>query len=464
MNVNNDDKMMGSHKSGGFVYTLLRLFTVVYPGEALTVLLLMLNNFLLLTAYSILKPVRKALILTGQTPEIETYLYSVMAILFVFVVKGFSALSSRVPRQLLITWVTIIVISNLFIFYLLHLLGTPVGTLSIMFYIWVGMYNYALIAQFWAFANDIYTEDEGKRLFPIIMLAANIGAFTGSVITSLLVKPLGTYQMLLMTATILFICIGLTFIIHRREIKRIEKKKVDPGKREEEKPLKKGGGFQLIFKSRYLLLIALLILVLNLVNTTGEYIRSNVFNQTADQATQEETAVDLEEAKTDYVAKMEADFTSVVNIAALLIQLLLVSRIFKWFGVRGAILFLPFIALGGYFFIAAMGASFIAVRWAKTLENSTDYSLMNTVKGALYLITSREEKYKAKVAIDTFFVRAGDLLVGLIVFFGTTYLAFNVEHFAKFNVVVCVIWIILCFLIIKQHKKLSAKKAAYRVE
>ncbi len=450
-------------QSTDHLYRILRLFTVVYPGETLTALLMMLNNFLLLTAYSILKPVRKALILTGQTPEIETYLYSVMAILFVFVVKGFSALSSRVPRQILITWVTFFVISNLFIFYLLHLLGTPVGTLSIMFYIWVGMYNYALIAQFWAFANDIYTEDEGKRLFPIIMLAANIGAFTGSVITSLLVKPFGTYQMLLMTATILFICIGLTFIIHRREIRRIEKKKIDPGKREEEKPLKKGGGFQLIFKSRYLLLIALLILVLNLVNTTGEYIRSNVFNQTADQATQEETAEDLEEAKTDYLAKLEADFNSVVNILALFIQLLLVSRIFKWFGVRGALLFLPFIALGGYFFIA-LGASFIVVRWAKTLENSTDYSLMNTVRGALYLITSREEKYKAKVAIDTFFVRAGDFLVGLIVFFGTTYLAFNVEHFAKFNVVVCVIWIILCFLIIKQHKKLSAKKAAYRVE
>ena len=93
-------------------------------------------------------------------------------------------------------------------------------------------------------------------------------------------------------------------------------------------------------------------------------------------------------------------------------------------GVGGALLFLPIIALGGYGLIS-FGAFLILVKWVKAIENGTDYSLMNTTKAALFLITSREEKYKAKAAIDTFFVRGGDALAALCVFIGTTYFALN---------------------------------------
>ncbi len=453
----------------GFVYKALKVFTVIRPGEGSTVFLLGLNIFLILTAYSILKPVRTALILTGQSAEIETYLYGAMAILFVFLIKIFSFLSSKVPRQILITCVTLFFISNLIIFYFLHLIGTPIKVLSIIFYIWVGMYNYMLVAQFWGFANDLYTEEAGKRLFPMIVIGQNSGGLAGSLITAFLVRPLGAYQMMLVTGGILGICVGLTFVIHRREIKIRNSKgtKViienESRKKEQEKPLEKGGGFRLVFKSRYLLYIALLIMILNLVNTTGEYIRKDVFDHAADEALKETPAAEIEVAKTQFLAELEAEFNSIVNILALLIQLFLVSRIFKWFGVRGALLFLPFIALGGYFFMA-FGVSLVVVRWAKALENSTDYSLMNTVRGALFLTTSRQEKYKAKAAIDTFFVRAGDVLTGIIVFLGTTYFAFNTERFARFNVVAAVIWIILCFLIIREHKRLSEKRTEYQVE
>lgn len=449
----------------GIGHRILQLFTVVYPGEALTVFLLMLNIFLILTAYSILKPVRKALILTGKTPEIEAYLYGAMAVVLIFVIKLFSYLSSKVPRQLLITWVTLFFISNLALFFILHLLGTPIGTLSVIFYIWVGIYNVFLIAQFWGFANDIYTEEAGKRLFVLIMLGQNLGALLGAKMTSLLVRPGGPfspYQLMLFTGFILFVCIILTFIIHKREIKRTENKNLNRApdketKKIEEKPLPKGGGFRIIFKSRYLILIAFVILALNYVNTTGEFIRSNVWYRTAEQAKVTGKIEISEDAKAEFLTKLEADFTFIVNLLALLIQLFLVSRIFKWFGVRGALLFLPFIALGGYFIIA-LGASFAIVKWAKALENSTDYSLMNTTRGALFLITSREAKYKAKAAIDTFFVRTGDVLHSLTVFIGTTFLALSIEKFARINVVVAVIWIILCLFTMREHRKISAKR------
>ncbi|MFQ6109637.1 MAG: MFS transporter, partial [Candidatus Aminicenantales bacterium] len=308
------------------------------------------------------------------------------------------------------------------------------------------------------------TEDAGKRLFPMIMLGQNIGAAFGSSIAFFLVDHIGLYPLMLLAGAVLGICILLTFIIHRREMKRTGLKthkvleKNESTKREEEKPLKKGGGFRLVFKSRYLLYIALLILVLNLVNTTGEYIRKNIFKRTAEEAVQVTEVEDYDQAKAQFLTKLESGFHSIVNVLAIMIQLFLVSRIFKWIGVKGAIMILPLISLGGYIFVA-FGASLLVVRWAKALENSTDYSLMNACRGALYLITRREEKYKAKAVIDTFFVRAGDFLTGLFVFFGTTYLAFSVEGFAKLNVAVAFIWILLCIFIIREHKKLSAKKA-----
>jgi AAA family ATP:ADP antiporter len=141
----------------------------------------------------------------------------------------------------------------------------------------------------------------------------------------------------------------------------------------------------------------------------------------------------------------------------MIIQLFLVSLIFNWVGVRGALLFLPFIVLGAYSFIT-MGASLILVKWAKVLENSTDYSLMNTTRHSLFLITTREEKYKAEATIDTFFVRTGDVLSASIVLLGTSYFNFTVEKFAKANVIVAIIWIILCLLIIQKHKKITAER------
>jgi AAA family ATP:ADP antiporter len=145
------------------------------------------------------------------------------------------------------------------------------------------------------------------------------------------------------------------------------------------------------------------------------------------------------------------------NLLGMIVQLFVVSRIFKWFGVRLALFILPFIALGGYFLIA-VGASLMLTFWVKVAENGTDYSLMNTTRHALFLITAREEKYKAKAAIDTFFHRTGDVLSALIVFLGTTYLAFNTERFGAFNVGLIIIWLIIGMLIFREHKRLSVLK------
>jgi ATP:ADP antiporter, AAA family len=445
-------------KKSGFFHKFLRLFTEVYPGEGVTALLLTLNIFLILAAYYIIKIVRDSSILTEWGPETRSYLFGVISVLLIFVVKAFSYISSKVPRQKLIAWITLFFISNLILFSFLNLFGIPFSTISIMFYIWTSIFNVVIIAQFWGFANDIYTESAGKRLFPIIAFGATFGAFIGSYAFKPLDKWMGLYQLLLVSAAVLGLCILLTFVIHKREIKGKEEagpqKPLKPKPVEKEKPLKKGGGFNLVFKKRYLLYIALFVMLLNLINTNGGYILDRVIVSRAEASYQTEAAEGqtLDEYMEAFTSRFFSDFYIIMNLMAMFVQLFLVSRIFKWFGVRTAVFILPFIALGGYFFIS-LGASLLLVKWIKAAENGTDYSLMNTTRHALFLITSREEKYKAKAATDTFFHRAGDVMHSLIIFLWAQFIL--VESFAKFNIVMAVVWILLGVLIVREHKRLS---------
>lgn len=457
----NGNKGVQENKPIGFGYKILRIFADVRPGEATKVLLLAFNIFLILAAYYMIKIVRDSAILEEHDARTKNILSAVLVILLIFIVKAFSFLASKVPRQKLITWVTLFFISNLGLFYiLLFLIKVPSGTISIIYFVWVGIFNLMVIAQFWGFANDLYTKEEGKRLFPIIAFGGTFGAYIGSKMANWIITPVFVYQMMLISGAILGICILLTFIVHNREIKKVKDNTAKEIKKssikDQEKPLEKVGGFKLVFKSRYLFYIALFVFSLNLVNTTGEFILDTVFERSADEAVQIGRIAETETL--GYLAKLKANFFELVNLLAMLIQLLIVSRIFKWFGVRFALFVLPFISLGGNIFMS-LGASLLIVRWSKAFENSTDYSLTNTTRNALYLITSREEKYKAKAAIHAFFTRAGDLGSTLIVVLGTTtYLSFTVESFAKFNIMVAVLWIIMCVLIAREHKKVSKSK------
>ena len=450
--------------SPGPIERFLGLFTDVRPGEAQKALLLALNIFLLLLAYYLIKPVREALLLiNAKAPQTKAYLSGAQAILLIFVVKSFSRLASRVPRHILITWTTIFFVSNILIFYVLHLSGTPVKTMGIVFFIWIGIFNIFVVAQFWGFAADLYTDEAGKRIFPLIAVGATLGAAFGSKIAGWLIQPFGSFNLMVLCGAVLLVCIALSRFIHNREFRPLgaEIQGADRASRKDReaqvKPLHPGGGFKLVFQSRYLLFIALLIGIYNFINMTGEYIISDVSTRVALRAVESGTAAGLTMGQLQ--GKFFADYQFLTNLLALLIQLFLVSRIFKRVGVGGALLFLPFIALGGYGLIS-FGALLILVKWVKVMENGTDYSLMNTTKAALFLITPREEKYKAKAAIDTFFVRGGDALAALCVFIGTTYFALTIEKFAIINVLMILVWIALCFLIMKEYKKLKSRGSA----
>ncbi len=434
----------------GLLDRALSLFTDVHAGEGLGALLLAANVFYLLAFYQVLKIVRDALILSESGAEAASYASAGMAAVLFLFVPAYGAFASRVNRVWLISGVTIFFASHLLIFYALGAAGMKIG---VAFYIWIGVFNNVAIAQFWAFANDLYTNERGKRLFPLVGIGASLGALVGAGLTAYFFKGMGPYRAMLIAAVGLLVPVALTIIVHRREGHRKEATTA-----EAEKPVGGSGSFQLVFKQRYLLLIAMMVLVYNLVNTLGGYILNKVFEQEA--ARQIAAGLAGGASESAIIGTMSGTVQTMVNLLGLVLQAFFVSRIFKYIGVRGALFILPAIAATGYTAIALI-PTFFAVQWTKVFENGTDYSIQNTTKHALFLPTSREAKYKAKQAIDAFFVRFGDMLQAAVVFVGVQ-LAFTIRGFAIVNVVLVGVWLLIVLGIRREHQKLTGSEAIDR--
>jgi AAA family ATP:ADP antiporter len=413
---------------------MLSLFADVRAGEGTTVVLMLLNIFLLLICYSVIKTVREPLILLGGGAEVRSYAAAGQAVLLMGFVPVYSWWASRVDRIKLIVGITLFFVACVELFSIA--VAAHIPYVGVAFFIWVGIFNISLIAQFWSFANDIYKKDAGHRLFPIIVIGMTAGAPLGSFVAARLFRLGITPQLILQTSALLLcLSLGLYLIVNRREVDRTGHHADD---------MSAAGGFGLVMTNRYLRLIALLVVLLNVVNTTGEYLVARLLTVHASELAAATPAFD----KQAYIGAFSGDYQFWVNVLALTIQALVTSRLVKHKGLGGALLALPLIALGGYTLIAA-GVGFSMVRWIKTAENATDYSIMNTARQLLWLPTTREEKYKAKQAIDTFFVRGGDLLSAAVVYTGTHVLQLSIARFALVNVVMTLAWIGVALLILK---------------
>ena len=443
-----------SESPGSPLDRLLRIFTDVKAGEGGTAVLLSLNIFLILMAYYVLKPVREALILGGGSAELKTYMSAAQVAVLAIVVPYYGRLVDRMDRRRLINVVTMFFVACLVVFYVLGQMRVPLG---MVFFLWIGIFNLMIVAQFWSFANDVYTKDQGERLFAIVGFGASLGAVFGSRFASRFIERLGVYELMLVGAALLVIEVMITNYIDSRETRRgagrqkAAAAKVFPAAAVPEKSEGGLSPFAMVFKTKYLLLMAFMLLFLNTVNTTGEYILGSIVRDAAI----EHVGANNPEAIETEIGAFYAMYFTYVNILGLFLQLFVVSRVVKYLGVSVGVMILPVISLTAYSIIVFFPL-LRAVLAAKVAENSTDYSINNTIRNMLFLPCTREQKYSAKQAIDSFFVRMGDVVSAAIVFLGSSVFTLHPRGFAAINALMVVAWLYLAWRIGQQYKELAA--------
>jgi ATP:ADP antiporter, AAA family len=440
----------------------------VKRSEVLTVSLLALNCFVLLTCYYVLKVVREPLILLGGGAELKAYASGGQTLLLLAIVPAFSLLSRRVSRIRLLTIMQVIFIGCLIVFFVLARSRAPIG---LAFYLWLGIFNVMVVSNFWSFTNDLFDEHDGKRLFAIIGAGASIGAVVGAFVPHALHRTLGTYGLMMFAVVGLGVSVVLYRLVDIREHRRAGQAD-RPARHSEPAAAGKRGGFTLVMNDRYLRVLALMLLVATVINTSGEYVigkmatdRSETYaaEHVRDRPTDTAASSDHPEAKKaaqdEYLSRFYSDYYGLVNMISALLEVLVVSRLLLTIGIRRALFIMPLIVLGGWVALIVF-VNLSVVRIEKTTENSLDYSLHNTLRQALFLPTSAEAKYKAKAAIDTFFFRMGDVIAGIgIVFLFVHVLGLGVQAFAIMNACLALVWVGLAYRAGRTYEQLAAKSS-----
>lgn len=430
-----DDTRREAPRPRTLVERVLSPIADVHHDEAPSALLMTLLMFLILAAYYELKTAREVFILSQGGAEVKSYSSAGQALLLLGLVPAYAAFASKVNRERLVTWVTLFFVVNLLLFAAAYQAGLTIG---IPYFLWIGIFNVMVIAQFWAFANDLFTPEQGKRIFPLVGVGSSLGAWVGSVRAGQLVGTSGPLRLLLSGAAILVICAVLA-----RVVSRVTTRKGSREAAAADKPLGKEGAFELIRKDRYLLLIAILTVLLNIVNTSGEYLFGRYVVEQANAL--HGTGTEFAAARERFIGETYSRLFSTVNLLGFVLQMFVVSRVFKYLGVGKSLLIHPIVAFTGYL-LMLRAPSIQLMAWLKVADNSIDYSLGNTTKQALWLPTSREAKYKAKQAVDSFFVRAGDVIQAGIVF-AAERLFWAVPTLAAVNVLLAGAWIAVAGLL-----------------
>ncbi|HVF33786.1 MAG TPA: putative Ig domain-containing protein [Candidatus Saccharimonadia bacterium] len=425
---------------------LVALVTRVRAGEGRTVALFGSHVFLILFAYYIFRSVREGLLLESGSAARGSYATAVIAAVLLVLVPVYAAVRRRYDGARLVNAIIAFFIGTLVCFWVAARAGADVG---FAFYVWVGIFNVMMIAQFWALAADSFNVKTGQRLFPAIMLAAQLGALCGAQFTEALARVIGTNNLLLVGIVLLILTASFTGLMHAnvpegsRAIER-------GGEREPHRPF---GGFQVIAASRYLALIALMIVLINWISSTGDFIHRDFVKRHFEAV----AAASVAPAATrDLITAYMANFFFWMIVLQLVIQVFVVGRLFRRLGVATTLLIPGVLSLVGYALVGFLPLLSV-IRMVRMGEQSVEYSLTNTLRQALFLPTTRAETYEGKTAIETFFWRFGDLVQAGVVFAGTTYLAMDARAFAFLNAALAAFWIAVAFAIGRHYRELAAR-------
>jgi AAA family ATP:ADP antiporter len=363
----------------------------VKPHELRALWLGFAFHFLILTGYYIMRPIRDS-IAAGNRLETLPWMFTATLVAMVIANALFAAIVARMSRRKFIPLAYGFFIFNLALFFLLMRTGSPAQQVWIgrALYVWVSVFNLFNTAIFWAFMTDLFTVEQGKRLYGFIAVGGSLGGVLGPFITARYVQNIGPANLLAISAAIFAIVAALVRFFPNNFTDR--NKPVQAGG---EEPI--GGsiwsGVTHIVHSPYLMGLAGSMLLYTTTSTWAYFQQSDLTR----------AALADNGARTVFLAHLDIW----VNSITVIIQIFLTGRLLKWFGVGFTLFALPFISLLGF---AAMGfaPSLALLAVFQVARRVAAYALMRPSREILFTVLKREDKYKVKSVTDTLGYRTGD--------------------------------------------------------
>jgi len=408
---------------------------VVQPGELPPLLASFATLFCVFFSYTILRPIRDTMGITSGVEKLP-YLFWGTFICMLAVQPLYGWLTSRLRRSVFLPGVFVFFILNLLGFYLWFRLQQDHTWIARAYYIWVSVFIFFIVAVFWSLMADVFTREQAGRMFGFIAAGASAGGLLGPLVAGRLAVPLGTINLLLISAALL--SASLHFIVRVLRWQR----SFGSGARGTATDARLGGNFLAAFhqvvRSPYLLGISAFVILLSWVSTFL-YLEQQAFVwrlfATPDERTRFFSNVDFW-----------------VQAASLITQLLLFGRLFRWFGLRAMLVSVPLLMTAGYVLLALLPVFGVLVG-VFAMRRVGEYAITRPCRDSLFTICSREERYKAKNLIDTFIYRGGDATSSSVFGILTAGLGLGTAGIGWVGALVSALWLALAFVLGSSHEQ-----------
>lgn len=374
----------------------LQRLVLLRPGEGRALLCAAAYFFCLLLSLYLLRPVREAMGIARGADWLP-WLMTTTLVVMLIVNPIYAALVSRLPRRRFIPWVAHFFAANLLVFAALFqwLPGHGGTLLGYAFYVWLSVFNLFVVSVFWSLMADVFTEDQGKRLFGMVSMGGTLGAVVGAAVTQGLSS--GDWGVKLPPAGLMLLAVlGLeAAVFFMLRLAALFKLSAGEAQRAREPGPDFKAGLRAIRQSRYLQLICAYMLLFAVASTFLYLMQGDIVAK-AFASPAERTA-----------AFAKLDFWT--NVLTLAVQLLLTSRLLRGIGVSGVLLVLPLLTVLG-FGALALWPSFLVLALVQVLRRGIHYAVDRPAREILYIPLGPEERYKSKAFIDTFVFRGGDFI------------------------------------------------------
>ena len=354
--------------------------------------------FCVLSAYYTLRSVRESLAVEGGWTNIP-WLFSGTFIVMLLATPVFGWVASRFPRRQFLPWVYYFFIANILLFWagftVYQSRGLDFVWLGRGFFVWLSVFNLFVVSVFWSFMADIWSKEQGRRLFGVISAGGSIGAILGPLATSALVVPTGFKNLLPVSAALLLIAV-YCIVRLRRWVEHRDAADVADSVASR-KPL--GGsalaGMSHVLKSRYLSGIALQSVIASLMGTAIYIFMAQLMG---------DAYPDID-ARTRIFALIDA----ATNALSFIGQLFLVRHVVHRWGIGTSLSLVPVISFLGFIVLAISPALAVLIA-LQVIRRSLGFGFTKPTTDMLYSVVTPEEKYKAKNFVDTAVYRGGDLI------------------------------------------------------